>query len=100
VLLPWEITDGPEFQGSLNAARAQASNFKRFDANLLALRIAIRLNPASAHPFIEERDSARVIQTIDPREGYELTLFFVIHEHDHIVERKWIDLRKIDPDER
>ena len=96
--MPWTLREGPEYAGSLEAARQAVVDRQRFTDNLNAARFALQRDPwGNSYPFLDEREQLRVFMTKDPSGGYELVVFFEILR-EQLCELKWVEVRRLASD--
>lgn len=66
----YRLVEGPEWQGSVNAAHP---GDERFDDNIAALRLSLEYGAYDySRPLIEDHDLVRIATTKDVAAGYRL----------------------------
>lgn len=93
--VPWTLAEGPDFNRTLQEARARSGNLERFDANLVAARFALKRDPRGySTAFLEERDDLRVFMTEDPASDYRLVIFFKVMG-EYALQLEWAELQDL-----
>lgn len=94
MLQPRRLIEGPEYPGSLEAARSRG--LPRFDGHVQALLYVARINPSDSTAFLDER--LRVRESADLAHGYRVALFFEVEAHQFVTHLKWIDIGRLEPE--
>lgn len=90
----WTLDRRDEFKKTW--AKAQEA-LTRPEAHMAAIEKALARNPLGvSYPSVDERQ--RIVRTIDRLDGWEIRVFFRIHEPERRCELGWVQLKPLEAD--